>query len=192
VKIRAEGNHSENDHLLIRQSMEGDLAAFRGLVENHQHFIYSVAFRTLMNKEDAEDVVQETFIKVWLNLKYFNFQGKFTTWLYRIAVNQCLDRLKCKRRRNIDLDSSAESKNLFLLSDQEPEYSEEKDIADHIRNLAEQLSPKQRMVFILRDIQDLSIEEVCRYTQLSEGSVKTNLYHARNTIRLKLKESGDL
>ncbi|MBN1413731.1 MAG: RNA polymerase sigma factor [Bacteroidales bacterium] len=179
-------DHPENDHTLIRQSIQGDLSAFRRLVERHQHYVYSLAFRSLLHRQEAEDIVQDTFIKVWLNLSFFNFRGKFTTWVYRIVVNLCIDRLKSKNRFTDYQTSSADNSQDWMNQQDEMKKLEEKDMAEHIKMLADHLSPKQRMVFILRDLQDLKIEEVCQVMQLSEGSVKTNLYHARNAIRLNL------
>jgi len=184
-------NHLKNDHELIRQSIQGDLSAFRRLVESHQPYVYSLAFRSLLHKQEAEDIVQDTFIKVWQNLRYFDFRGKFTTWVYRIVVNLCIDRLKSKNRFTDYQTSSANNNQDWMNQQDEMKKLEEKNLAEHIKMLADHLSPKQRMVFILRDLQDLNIEEVCQVMHLSEGSVKTNLYHARNAIRLNLIKTGE-
>jgi RNA polymerase sigma-70 factor (ECF subfamily) len=191
VKGHSTENHPENDHALIRQSIQGDLTAFRRLVERYQPYVYSLAFRSLLHRQEAEDIVQDTFIKVWLNLRFFDFRGKFTTWVYRIVVNLSIDRLKSKNRM-ADYQSLATENNKDWINQQdEMKKLEEKDLAEHIKMLSDHLSPKQRLVFILRDLQDLSIEEVCQIMQLSEGSVKTNLYHARNAIRLNLIKAGE-
>ena len=184
-------DHADDDHDLIRKSIRGDLSSFRKLVERHQHYIYRLAFRTLLNKEEAEDMVQDTFIKVWLNLRHFDFRGKFTTWIYRITVNQCIDKLK-RMNRLADYAASSMENNLDRLNDQnEMKRLEDKDMAAFIKMQADHLSPKQRLVFILRDLQDLSIEEVCQIMKMTKGSVKTNLYLARNTIRLNLIKTGE-
>lgn len=178
--------HPDNDHDLIRQSIQGDLSAFRTLVERHQHYVYSLAYRSVPHREDAEDIVQDTFIKVWLNLRVFDFRGKFTTWVYRIVANLCIDRLRSVKRFSSATAASEEINPLWVNGQDAMKKLEEKDLAEHIKMLADHLSPKQRMVFILRDLQDLSIEEVSQVMQISEGSVKTNLYYARNAIRLNL------
>jgi RNA polymerase sigma-70 factor, ECF subfamily len=183
--------HPDNDHDLIRQSIKGDLSAFRKLVERHQHYVYSLAFRSVTRREDAEDIVQDTFIKVWLNLKFFDFRGKFTTWVYRIVANLCIDRLRSMKRFSSGAAASDEFNPLWVTGQDGMKNAEEKDLAEHIKMLADHLSPKQRMVFILRDLQDLSIEEVSQVMQISEGSVKTNLYHARNAIRLNLYKAEE-
>jgi RNA polymerase sigma-70 factor, ECF subfamily len=160
-------------------------------VERHQYYVYSLAFRSVLHREDAEDIVQDAFIRVWLNLRSFDFRGKFTTWVYRIVVNLCVDRMRNKRKFASDAVRVDEKKPLWTSRQDNVKTMEEKDLAEYIKMLAEHLSPKQRMVFILRDLQDLSIEEVSRVMQISEGSVKTNLYHARNAIRLNLVKAEE-
>jgi RNA polymerase sigma-70 factor, ECF subfamily len=186
VKGQSKEQSPDNDHVLIRQSLQGDLSAFRTLVERHQSYVYSLAFRSVPHREDAEDIVQDAFIKVWLNLRFFDFRGKFTTWVYRIVANLCIDKLRSAKRFSSAAAASCESNLIWVHRQDAMKKLEEKDLAEHIKMLADHLSPKQRMVFILRDLQDLSIEEVCQVMQISEGSVKTNLYHARNAIRLNL------
>jgi RNA polymerase sigma-70 factor (ECF subfamily) len=191
VKGLSVEHHPDNDHVLIRQSIQGDLSAFRTLVERHQSYVYGLAFRSVLQREDAEDIVQDTFVKVWLNLRYFDFRGKFTTWVYRIVANLCIDRIRSIRRFASGVDTPKEGNPLWANRKDEMKTAEEKDLAKHIEMLADHLSPKQRMVFILRDLQDLSVEEVSKVMQITEGSVKTNLYHARNAIRLNLIKAGE-
>jgi RNA polymerase sigma-70 factor (ECF subfamily) len=191
VKGHSKESSFDNDHVLIRQSIQGDLSAFRKLVERHQSFVYCLAFRSVANREEAEDIVQDTFIRVWLNLRLFNFRGKFTTWLYRIVANLCIDRLRAMNRSGTGRTASEEDNPPWTDLQDDIKKLEDKDLAAYIKMLADHLSPKQRMVFILRDLQDLSIAEVSQIMQISEGSVKTNLYHARNAIRLNLIKSEE-
>jgi RNA polymerase sigma-70 factor, ECF subfamily len=177
---------TDEDHQLIRQSIQGNMTAFRDLVERNQSFVYTLAFRSLQHRQETEDIVQETFIKVWLNLRQFDYRCKFTTWVYRIVVNLCLDKIKAGRNEKLNEELTPRSASTNYHQHDIHKKLEEKDMLEHIKILSDHLSPKQRMVFILRDLQDLSIDEVCEVMHLSEGSVKTNLYHARNTIRLNL------
>ncbi len=182
---------SDYDYVLIRQSMKGDVEAFRELVKRQQEYVYAIAFKILLQKQDAEDIVQETFIRVWLNIKFFDFQGKFTTWLYKIVLNLCMDKLRQKNRHKIDYKESIEDGMIHTTEDMML-ATEEKDMIEFISKAARNLSPKQKMVFILRDIHDFSIEEVSHFLNMAKSSVKSNLCHARNHIRLYIKNSEEI
>ncbi len=171
--------------ILIR-SQAGDLGAFRELVEHYQPYALSVAYRMLGNKEDSKDVVQESFIQVWKHLPGLKMEMKFTTWLYRIVMNRCLDRIKARKRFKRHL----EERNVYAEHFQEPEMDTGQDnrgLVDVIGRLAMTLTPKQRMVFVLRDLEDRSIGEVSGILKMSKNSVKSNLYHARRQIRHRLQ-----
>ena len=143
-------------------------------------YAYRVSFRMLAHEEDARDTVQEAFIKVWKNLKQYNEQAKFSTWLYSIVTNLCIDLLRKKKYRSglhvEEAEQTADPVN--------PEKAAEtKDLVGVIGKLAGDLSPKQRAVFVLRDLEGLEMNEVEEITNLSPDQVKSNLYHARRAIR---------
>ncbi len=165
--------------------MEGDTEAFRRLVDMHHGYAYSLAVRFLGNHEDAEDVVQETFIRVWKHLHTFDYRCKFTTWMYRIVINLCRDRIKSRKRheKKILPDTGA----LTQATDLE-NTAVQKELALIISSLAAQLPQRQQAVFILRDLQDLGMEEVSRVLGISRGAVKSNLCHARRNIRQRLEK----
>jgi len=181
-----------NDQIqdMIRRSGAGDLSAFQQLVEHYQHYAYILAFRLLGNDEDAKDAVQEAFIRVWKHIKNFNFSSKFTTWLYRIVTNLCLDRIKAQKRKNRVFSQNIEPDQLLIpANEKNPEENYiKKNLAGTILHLSETLTPKQRIVFVLRDLQDLDMKEVARITSMSANSVKSNLFHARRNIREKLQK----
>jgi len=173
---------------LIRKSQNGDMISFRDLIINNQRFVFSVAFKILCDEETAREVTQECFIKVWKNISLFNFKNKFTTWLYKIAVNICYDKLREKRNRNkffLNYDEAEQE----LIPDDNNDISikiENEELAKQIEFVSHGLPPKQRIVFSLRDLQDFSIDEVIKITGMSEASVKTNLVYARRTVKSKL------
>jgi RNA polymerase sigma-70 factor (ECF subfamily) len=144
----------------------------------------------LCDEEEAKDVVQESFIRVWKHISNFSLKSKFTTWLYKIVVNLCYDKMKSQKRKKAVLIRNFDKEMLDLAP--YPENIEEelinKELAGLIRNIADELSTKQRIVFILRDLQDLKISEVSQILNMPESSVKTNLYHARLNIRKKLEQ----
>ncbi len=183
-----QNNFSEEDVFeLIEKAKLGNTRAFEMVVRTYQRYGFAVAFRILCNEEDAKDVVQECFIRIWKHLNEFDEKIKFTTWMYKIVVNLCFDKLKSqKRRRNIfkNLDEGSVI-NAPGGIDLEKELTN-KELAAMIKHFANGLSKKQKTVFILRDMEDLSIEEVSEIMNISSGSVKANLFYARQSIRKKI------
>ncbi|MFC1583516.1 RNA polymerase sigma factor [Candidatus Neomarinimicrobiota bacterium] len=177
---------------VIVQSINGDQRAFQCLVESYQSQAYALAMRFLRDENEAQDVVQESFIRVWKHLHSFDTDRNFGTWLYKIVTNCCLDHLKALRRW----------RRMFRFFEREEENSVElpgtgsveneahnRDLSRIIHKLVAILPRKQGTVFTLRDLQNLSVDEVAEVTGLSPGSVKTNLHYARRTIRKKLHQT---
>jgi len=165
---------------LIESCIKGDVHAFRELVEKLQMYAYTLAFRILLNDEDAKDAVQDSFIKVWKNLGSYNRKYLFTTWMYRIVVNTCLDRLKeVKKRSEAYLENSNESSS-------NEDSNGNRELAKQIRLLSKGLPEKQRIIFILNDLQGLSLDEASEVLNMPKGQVKSNLYYARKSIKEKL------
>ena len=180
------GQQNTTAHELVKKSLEGDLAAFRSLMESQKHYAFALAFRLLHDEEDAKDVVQDAFIRVWNNLAKYRPEVKFTTWLYKIVVNLCYDKMKMESRRNnvfgyfmglLSGSDVADTKDL-------QREVENMDFSDLILSAAKKLPPMENLVFHLRDVQDFSIEEVAEIVGTSIGSVKTNLCYARKRIRI--------
>ena len=179
------GSLTEVEEDVITRSQCRDLAAFEQLVRKYQPYAYSLAMKFLCDEAEASDVVQDSFLRVWQNIDRYDPKRKFTTWIYKIVVNLCVDRFRAlKRSRSVFLsrDRDLVMGNLPDERDWETMRSHEQ-LADIIRTLSGRLSPKQRIVFTLRDLQDLTVEEVVEITGLSTGSVKTNLHYARKSIR---------
>lgn len=173
---------------ILDRCIGGDLSAFRPLVEEYQGYAFAVAFRVLCDEEEAKDVVQESFVRVWKNLSHYNREVKFTTWMYSIVTNLCYDRLRSrKKRKTTVVDGVDPSLFASLTAEDNPErLYNNKELAGVITMLTEKLPPKQKIVFVLRDLQGLSVHEVSNILQLSEGSVKTNLVYARRYLREQL------
>lgn len=182
-------DNQEIQNVLIL-SKEGDLYAFQQLVKHYQGYALLLAIRLLNNEEDAKDVVQETFLRVWKHLKNYNPCNKFSTWLYKIVTNLCYDRLKSKKRKERVFVRDCRIDIMDITQDccDLEEDCIKKDLVITIVKLAEELTPKQRIIFILRDLQDLSIKEVAKISGMRESSIKTNLYYARRNIREKLQQ----
>jgi RNA polymerase sigma-70 factor (ECF subfamily) len=157
---------------------------FKEWVNQYYEYGFRVAFRIIGNEEDGRDIVQDAFLKVWLRFESYNTKVKFTTWLFTIVTNLCIDRLRKKRTAAKYEDSMPVKTNY------EEVFVENKMDGEEIRSvvfkLSENLSPKQKIVFVLRDMEDLEMDEVCAITKMPAEQVKANLYHARKAIRTNL------
>ncbi len=171
---------------IIYKCRNRDEKAFRILVEKFQSYAFNLAFRLVLDEEDAKDIVQESFIRVWKHIHRYDQKIVFTTWLYKIVINLCYDNLKSTKRRNHMAMRLADNQAILVSNDNASENEDNKDLIRKIRKLSKSLTLKQRMVFVLRDLLELPIKEVSGILGLSEGSVKTNLYLARLNIRERI------
>jgi RNA polymerase sigma-70 factor, ECF subfamily len=170
---------------LMEASAQNDEKAFRQLVEGCQSKAYTLAFRMLCNEEDARDMVQETFLRIWLNRTSYLPEKKFTTWMYAIATNLCLDKIKSSKRfvRSPFLDETL--KQVASAEDVEQAVIDS-ELGALIRTLTLELTPKQKAVFTLRDLEGLEVEEIAQITGLSPGNIKSNLFLARQNLRKRM------
>ncbi len=168
---------------LLLQIRNGDPDAFRKLVEMYRQQAFRLAFRILADEEEAKEAVQETFIRIWDRFNSYDPSREFSSWMNRILVNISIDRLRrIQRHPQIRVDEATHA--LENLTTPDPSVNaENQDIARLIRFLAEGLPAKQRLVFILRDMEGLPSREVEALTGLPEESVKSNLFHARKRVR---------
>jgi len=173
---------------MITRAIQGDTDAFRDIVNHHQAFAYAVSYRFLGNAEDAEDVVQEGFIRLWKNLHNYKPEVKLTTWLYRILVNLCLDVLKSSQRKQQRNSREVKEEGALAHYSATDDDVRAQELHELIQEAASELSPNQKAVFILRDLEDLTVEEVCSILSMSAGDVKSNLYYARQQMSEKLKK----
>ncbi len=173
---------------LIIRSRNGDSQAFREIVLRFQDYAYALACRFLGRGPDAEDIVQESFIRIWMHLGRFDTRKKFSTWFYRIVVNCCLDAVKSPAWKNRAPGTGAGGDRMDALPSGEnlEERLDERDTVRLIQRLVQELPPKQRMAFLLRDIEEWDPDDVAKALGLSKGAVKSNLYHARKTLREKI------
>lgn len=173
---------------IIKEAKSGNKMAFKYLVEEHQQYAFNVAFRVVCNEEDAKDVVQESFIKIWKNINSFNAKLKFTTWMYKIVINSAIDKLRLSNHVNtINIDNVSES--LCQLERKGPhEQIENQELGNMITLISEGLPKKQKLVFVLRDLQGFDSVEVQNILDMPETSVKSNLYNARQFVRKKLSK----
>jgi RNA polymerase sigma-70 factor (ECF subfamily) len=187
---------------LVERAKAGDMEAFAELVRRYERRIYRMARQITQNDEDAEDVLQESFLKAFEHLDSFQGQSKFYTWVTRIAVNESLMKLrKRKSNRTVSLDENIETDEEPIVReiavwDDTPEskYSQE-ELRQILDRAIDSLKPIFRTVFILRDVEELSTEETAEVLGLSVAAVKSRLLRARLQLRERLtrvfKRKGD-
>lgn len=174
---------------IIIRCQGGDKDAFRWVVNTYQQMVFSLALKMLCDEDEAKDIVQETFIRVWLSMRDYDTQRTFTTWLYTIASRLCLDILK--RKTHIVVLSGDERVLRRIAGDTDYQRTlENSEWVSIVRLMAAQLSPKQKLVFTLSHLEGLSSEEVEHITGMDARQVKSNLYEAKQKIRKRLKELG--
>ncbi|MEO8699821.1 MAG: sigma-70 family RNA polymerase sigma factor [Kofleriaceae bacterium] len=187
---------SELERSLLRRLRDRDERAFRELLEGHRDRVYNITYRMLGNRAEAEDVAQEVFITVFKTIDTFREESKFSTWLYRVTVNHCKNRIKyLARRHDRDRDELDEmSGTVNGATDGAPARAPQPDRALEgtqmealLRDAILTLDEEHREVVVLRDIEDLSIEEICEITKLPDGTVKSRLHRARLALRKKLQ-----
>lgn len=172
---------------LIRQAQQGDPVAFEALVQTHAQFVYNLALRLLKNSQEAEDLAQETFIRVWQALPRYRADSQFTTWLYRIVTNLCYNRLPTLKG---DLAALNSDEAIELADDRLS--AEAQIMADETERLLQQaitnLPATYQLLITLRHLQELSYEEIATVTQMPLGTVKTGLHRARKLLKEALHE----
>ena len=183
---------------LIKSCKEGDLYSFEILVSNYEKAVYNIAYRMVQNEEDAFDLSQEIFLKVYKAIHKFDEKSKFSTWIYRVATNTCLDFLrKSKKRQNIvSLDAnigSDDKDDLFMqIEDKDAnthDIVERKFKNQELIEALNKLSPEHRIVIVLKDIQGLSHEEIAKALKLNVGTVKSRISRARENLKKILIDS---
>lgn len=191
-----------DESALVERARSGDAAAFAELVNRYERKIYRLARNITQNDEDAEDVLQETFLKAYSHLDSFQGDSKFYTWLVRIAVNQALMKLrKRKGDRTISLDEPTDTgedtvlREIAVWEDNPEERYSKEELRQILERAVESLKPSFRTVFLLRDIEELSTEETAEALGISVPAVKSRLLRARLQLREKLtkffKRKGD-
>jgi RNA polymerase sigma-70 factor, ECF subfamily len=171
------------DIKLIEECRGGNLANFRKLVELTSPFAFSVAFRMIGDEDEAKDVVQETMVTIWQKLKKIKSAEVYKTWVYRIVVNKCYDQLRTRRRNpEHGTDEKTWASIANKISEGPSSDLENLEMAQIIRQLTNRLSAKQKAVFVLSELEEMSSDEISQITGMSKTGIKSNLYYARKSI----------
>jgi RNA polymerase sigma-70 factor (ECF subfamily) len=174
-----------SDSEIIKNILEGNNADYKLLIEKFQNQIFRVAIGFVHNKEDAEEITQDVFVKAFRNLSSFSGKSSFSTWLYRIAVNQSINFLRSKKRKNVweTIDS------IFNLSSKEKKPDEElesKDLAKVLKDALENLPVSQKTAFILSKYEELNQKQIAAIMNNSEGAVEQLIFRAKNNLQKQL------
>ena len=179
----------QTDIELINRCKAGDRSAFRIVVQNCQGMVYSLSLKMLADVEEAKDVVQDTFIKVWQNLNSYDERFAFNTWVYTIASRLCLDRLRKVRPIGPTDNDERVFETVADVTDPEREL-ESREWVSVIKVLADELSGKQKLVFTLSQLEGLDTAQIIEITGLDADQIKSNLYAAKKNIRERLIKMG--
>ena len=184
--------------LLIADLCEGDETALAPLVEKYKRMVYRLAMQITKNHADADDVMQETFIKVYRSIRTFRKDAAFETWLYRIAVNEALNFVKRReRQREFTLETASEAEYEAITRyrtqiDNDPHaHAEKAELRHHVTEAVNNLSLKHRTVVILHEFEGLTHAEIASILNCSEGTVRSRLHYARKKLRTLLKSYVD-
>jgi RNA polymerase sigma-70 factor, ECF subfamily len=195
-----EGTRRVDDRDVVRRAQQGDAEAFEVLVRKHQGRVFAVAGGILRNREDVEDIAQQVFAKAYFSLKKFDQRAAFSTWLYKITVNECWDLLRKKKVRPLVYESelSEEQAVMYLAteekSDQGPDVSEQLEVRQQLEQWLDCLEERDRAMLTLKEIQGFTVEEIAEILGINGNTVKVRLFRARQrvaqTIRRRRRAAG--
>jgi RNA polymerase sigma-70 factor (ECF subfamily) len=184
----------QSDWELVRRCKDGDRQAFHTLVERYQRKVVAIAFGMLHDREDALEVSQEAFAKVFTSIQQFKEEASFYTWLYRIVVNLAIDRQRQKSRQPIaERDDQVNNEGdridaIPAASGTDPyEQVKDKELGERIRAALAELTPAHKAVILLREVEGLSYEEISEVLQCSRGTVMSRLHYARKRLQSRLR-----
>jgi len=186
-----------DDRELVRLAQTGNKEAFEELVRRHQHRVFAVAGGILRRREDVEDIAQQVFVKAYFSVKRFDQRAAFSTWLYKITVNECWDLLRKKKVRPLLYESDLSEEQNQQFSAAEKFESGAQDVSDkleaqqRIEILLQGLDERDRMMLILKEVEGFAIEEIAEILDLNANTVKVRLFRARRRIVSQARKRKD-
>jgi len=178
-------NSEDPDAKMIKKVAEGDEVAFEQMVKKYEHSVLNTVYRYIGSHDEAEDIAQEVFIKVWRHAKSFKGKSKFSTWLYRIVVNQCLNYRSKHKERLASLDEIMEQGKTPESLKVEIEFERQRK-SKIMRKAINELPKRQRIAFILSRFEGKSYKEIAQLMGVSLSSVESLIFRARGTLKKKL------
>ena len=182
-----------DDRELVEKAQHGDKDAFEVLVAKHQGRVFAVAGGILRNREDVEDIAQQVFLKAYFSLKRFDQRSAFSTWLYKITVNECWDLLRKKKVRPLVFESelSEEQAHAYQSTEQRAEFapniSEQLEARQQLDQWLECLEERDRSMLVMKEVQGFTVEEIAEILSINANTVKVRLFRARQKIAERIR-----
>lgn len=179
---------TDQEASIINQIIGGDTQAFSVLVDVYKDLVFTLAIRMLKNREEAEEVSQDTFIKIYKALPKFKGESKLSTWIYKVAYNTCLDQIKKNNRRYDEVAIDSFSENQIKTLDNALDALEEKEQQQTIQDCLQKLTSKDSFLLTLFYFEELSLEEISKVVNMEANTVKVNIHRARKRLGNILKQ----
>ena len=186
-KARVDYGKSEEADL-IRRVQAGDEMAFRDLVERYQAKVFSIIFGILRNHNDAEDIAQQVFAKIYFSIRSFDFRSSLLTWIYKITVNECYDYLRKKKVRKLVYESDFSEEESLKMENTESAIDRNVPVdtslaqRDLVNKLLSKISEQDRSLILLKEVEGHSVEELAQMTGMNENTIKVKLFRARQKL----------
>jgi RNA polymerase sigma-70 factor (ECF subfamily) len=183
----------EEDRELVKRAQKDDKQAFETLVMRHQNRVFAVAGGILRNREDVEDIAQQVFLKAYFSIKRFDQRAAFSTWLYKITVNECWDLLRKRKVRPLvfEAELSQEQTQAYQASSEQsdgrPDTSEQLAARQQVEELMSCLDERDRTMLVLKEVQGFSVEEIAEIMEINANTVKVRLFRARQKITERVR-----
>lgn len=180
---------------LVRRVQAGDETAFREIVERYQSKVFSIIYGILRNRNDAEDIAQQVFAKIYFSIGSFDFRSSLLTWIYKITVNECYDYLRKKRVRKLVYESDFTEEDALRMMNAEQPADQVRAVdtvlaqRDLVMKLLERISEEERTLILLKEVEGHSVEELAQLTGLNQNTIKVKLFRARQKL---LRAAGRL
>ena len=173
---------------LVRRAQASDEMAFREIVERYQSKVFSIIYGILRNHNDAEDIAQQVFTKVYFSIKNFDFRSSLLTWIYKITVNECYDYLRKKKVRKLVYESDFTEEDALRMENSEPARDQRQPVdvsvaqRDLVMKLLSRLPEEERNLLLLKEVEGRSVEELAEMTGINENTIKVKLFRARQKL----------
>jgi RNA polymerase sigma-70 factor (ECF subfamily) len=181
-------HRSTEEAALVRRVQAQDELAFREIVDRYQTKVFSIIYGILRNRNDAEDIAQQVFAKIYFSIRNFDFRSSLLTWIYKITVNECYDYLRKKRVRKLVYESDFSSEDSLRMENSEPATDHappvDRRLAQHdlIFKLLSKISEEDRSLILLKEVEGHSVEELAQMTGMNENTIKVKLFRARQKL----------